>query len=252
MKWFVFALALSACSLDLPNESILDRTRILAARAEPAQPVIGAPYTVTSYAYAPSGTPTVVWCAFPCDPTAPLVSELSQLDWDDLTPKAQTAQRQLAAKQGIVGVEPGMPVLAIAPEGVSQVGLLAYGVPPEGDDIEQATLTLDVASDEPNTHPRIRGIRVDDTEVASIGLDIDQVAVLDVPFEDDEDDENASVRWYTDANVAVDGPPGGGPDILGDGSLELAVDAAFKGIVVVVVRDGQGGADWLEVPLTVD
>ncbi len=259
----------SGCALDLPNEGTLDRTRILAARAEPAQPQVGQPFTVTSYAWSPSGTPTVVWCVSPaCDLYDPLVVELTGLDWATVVEAERIAWRASALELGIVGVEPGMPVLAVAQpsSGSSLVTrLFAFGLPPEGDDVEQATLTLDLADGEPNAHPSIGAVRVDGVRVLDVVLGIDVDHVLDVALEDGslqtyvddggtERSEEASVRWYTDVPEAEGdvGPGGGqGPSFLDDGRLDLSVDQAFDGVLVAVVRDGRGGADWIELPLTV-
>lgn len=243
----LFALA---CGIDLPSEGILDRTRILAARTEPAQPNVGETFTVTSYAYAPSGPPTVVWCAFAdCDPRAPLVTELSQLDWAALTEDEQRARRSKALQAGILGVEPGLPVVATATPvpGTSDVVLLAYGVPPEGDDIETATLTLAVGGETSTAHPAIETVRVDERAVAEVRLEVDEPVTLDVVT-----DADVSVRWYTDAPEPEGmGFGGGGPAFLDDGTLELTVAEPFSGIVVVVVRDEVGGVDWRELPLVV-
>ena len=125
----------------------------LAARTDPAHPAVGETFTVTSYAWAPSGDPTVVWCtpALPCDPEAPLVAELAGLDWSALDETERAQRRQQALEAGIVGVEPAMPVIAAATP-LPQTGdvlLLAYAVPPEGSDIEQATLTFTPAPPTP-------------------------------------------------------------------------------------------------------
>ncbi|MEO0600760.1 MAG: hypothetical protein AAF211_04945 [Myxococcota bacterium] len=265
----LLVLLATACGIDLPSEGILDRTRILAARAEPAQPAAGETFTVTSYAYAPSGPPTVVWCSpfADCDPRDPLVAELAELDWAALPEEAQASRRSEALMAGILGTEPGMPVEAVAaPLPTGDLVLLAYGVPPEGDDIEEATLTLELAGGAPNGHPTLEAVRLDDAAVAEIAIGVEETVVLDVALTEDSretyvDDEGntleelTSVRWYTDVAALEDlgfGSTGPGPAGLDDGTLELVAESAVDGIVVVVVRDGRGGADWRELGLTVE
>ena len=216
---------------------------------------------MTSYGWSPSGRPTVVWClAFgDCDPHDPLVTEVVAGDWEALDPEERTTLRARAAALGIVGVEPGLPVQVVAAgaPGIDALVLRAFGLPPEGDDVEEATFTIALDPEGPSgTHPEIEAVRADGAPVSVVELGVGEEVHLDA--QGFEDLEQPDLRWYTDAPSGSAGGPGpggpgggGGPRFLDDGSLTLVVQEPFEGIVVVVLRDGEGGVDWIDVPLTV-
>lgn len=249
---FIAPLALVACDLDLPDEGFLDRTRLLAARTEPAQPAAGEPFTLTSLAFAPTGAPTVVWCVpfSECGPHDPLVAELAALDWPALDEANRAEWRALATAAGIVGVEPGLPVEGLAPdlEGFDELLLEAYAIPPVGDDVEVARLTIPLARAAANQHPTLAAVEADGSPVDALDVAVGQTVALEVTWPEGafEVDEVPDVRWYTDAPRRESAPALGDP-----GPYTLTVDAAFDGVVAVVVRDGRGGVDWRVLPLTV-
>jgi len=247
----------TGCDLELPSEHVLDRTRLLAARSDPAQPAVGDVVSISSYAWSPSGPPMVVWCLpTGCDPTDPGVAEAAALS-DPLSEEAGELRGHLA-DVGIIGVEPGLPVMAPAYDvGDGSMVLLAFAVPPEGNDIEEATLTLPLRVDDaaPNLHPRIASVRMDDDPVDDIVLAPEAEALLTVdldPLAEEELDDDADVQWFTTVEESQGGGPGGRPGgFLGDDSLTLSSESKHQGVVVVVVRDGRGGVDWRELPVVV-
>ena len=171
----------------------------------------------------------------------------------------QVRERRVSVEElAQLGVEPGLPVMAPAYDvGDGSMVLLAFAVPPEGNDIEEATLTLPLRVDDaaPNLHPRIASVRMDDDPVDDIVLAPEAEALLTVdldPLAEEELDDDADVQWFTTVEESQGGGPGGRPGgFLGDDSLTLSSESKHQGVVVVVVRDGRGGVDWRELPVVV-
>lgn len=259
--------ALAAACTELPSESTLDRTRILATRVEPAQPAPGEAVTWSSLAWAPDGPPVVVWCLPPaCEVSAARAEDLAQTAWEDLSEEARQSLRSELFEEGVVGVEPGVPPALVAPD-PGEAGsffLAASAFPPDSDDVERATLDLGLASEgePPNTHPEIAALLVDDMPVSDgiVVLPADTTSVLWTEVEGlqtysvdgEARSEAASLRWYTDlpGESALGGPgPGGGggpAGILADGTFEVTPGEG-SGTLIAVARDGRGGVDWVEV-----
>ena len=87
----------------------LDRSRILAARSDPAEPQLGQTATITSYRYTPEGEAWGVWTAASSLSISPpggdtagddlnpeLVAALAGLEWGSLDAETQAAYRQTA------------------------------------------------------------------------------------------------------------------------------------------------------------
>ena len=109
-------LLLTGCTVETLAQSWqLDRLRVLAVRATPAEPQPGDTVTFDSLLYVPYGEELegVVW--FACLPESaddfgcqldPSITEALSGDGDDLTPEEQAALFQAAREAGLIGFEP--------------------------------------------------------------------------------------------------------------------------------------------------
>jgi len=115
---FVPLLVLLACSLEkTAQEWELDRTRVLAIRATPAEPRPGDSVSFEALTYSPDATLAVAWymClgldmfSTDCQPDEAELAELQGLNWASMDDEQLAAQRAQAATVGVLGVEPGLP-----------------------------------------------------------------------------------------------------------------------------------------------
>ncbi len=186
-------LTLTGCGADpLAQAWQLDRTRILAVRAEPAEPQPGDTVRFDSLVYTPAGVSLVGTVWFACLPQGadefgceldPALLEAFEGDLDDLTPEEQAALFQQAVEEGFAGFEPYFPPTWTAPadaldgldeiaarEGVSAIvnvtalGADAAGEPLPEDDpsaVEVAYKRIPISlADTPNENPTLTGFTV--------------------------------------------------------------------------------------------
>lgn len=226
-------LALLGCdnaSAPLPESWQIDRLRILAVAAEPAEPRPGDTVTLSSLVVSPTG-PVAMTVYFACmpenaddygcsvDPTA--LDDLLSTDPSQLTPEEQAALFVQLQAAGLVGVEPYFPPSWVVPadaldglteaeqlEGVNAfVSLTSI---PEGDDVQQGDLELAYkrvpvsTAATPNHNPAIATLTVDGIAIApgaTVEVDRGQGYVIGVTLADD------AVEAYTyvdDAGVGED------------------------------------------------
>lgn len=177
----------------------LDRLRVLAVQAEPAEPRPGDTVTFSSLVYAPEGVEVAgaVWFAclpqdaddFGCELDDALLAELEAADPETMSEEELLALYQEAREAGLIGFEPGLPPSWEAPaealdglddterlEGrsaVINVSVFPAGV--DGDDdlsgeVEVVYKRLPVSEAvTPNTNPGIEGFLVNGVEVESGG-----------------------------------------------------------------------------------
>jgi len=114
---FAPALGLLACNLDsTAQEWELDRTRVLAIRATPAEPRPGDSVSFDALTYSPDGGLAVAWymClgmdlfSTDCQPDEAALAELQGLDWASLSDDDLATWRAQALAAGVLGVEPGL------------------------------------------------------------------------------------------------------------------------------------------------
>ena len=119
-----FLLSLTGCTaLEMAQSWQLDRIRILAARAEPAEPKPGEQVSFTSLVFTPQdqALESVIWFAclpeeansFGCSLDSDL---LDQLDNPPDDPAEQFEFFQTLQEAGFAGVEPDFPPIWTAPE----------------------------------------------------------------------------------------------------------------------------------------
>lgn len=293
MRAILLPLVLAGCtSSDMAESWQLDRLRILAVRAEPAEPRPGETVAFSSLLYLPEGAALdgVIWFAclpesaddFGCMLSAGAFEDFAEVDPADLSPEELAELMQAAIEAGLIGFEPFLPPSWTAPadaldgldereqiEGVSavvNVTAIPSGAEDEGD-LELAYKRVPVSlAVTPNENPDIAGLLVDgepagpDTPfAASRGKEYDIEPVLGT----------GAVETYT--YVSSDGETeerteepyftwyaeGGAfyqPFSLYPHSKAVwtAPESAWEGLVVVVMRDRRGGMAWSSFTATVD
>lgn len=196
----VASLALAACGgSGLSQPWQLDRLRVLAIQAEPAEPRPGDTVSFTSLVYAPAGVEVAgaVWFAclpqeaddFGCELDGSLLEELEGADPDSMSEEELLALYQEAQEAGLIGFEPGLPPSWEAPaealEGLEGTELLegrsavvnltvfpaqAEGGSDPSTDIEVVYKRLPVSEAvTPNHNPELTGFRVNGVGVESGG-----------------------------------------------------------------------------------
>ncbi|MEL6345757.1 MAG: hypothetical protein AAFV53_21790 [Myxococcota bacterium] len=246
-------MALWGCTTtDLPQESALDRLRLLGAQAEPAEPRPGQGVTLRSLSWSAAGDVGVVWelcTTLACPSTT----------WRD-DPEALLDAGVVDVEDGIIGLEPDAPPAAVVPDGLldaldadeRQEGVVVtFGLAAtDGDEVEWGQKVLPVSEAQtPNNNPVLVGITIDETETVldgeAISVDAEVEVSLALLDEDDivedylftnsdgeaeERTESLQVSWYTD---------------LGTLDQSRWTPAAGSGELIVVVRDGRGGTGWM-------
>jgi hypothetical protein len=182
---------------DLAQSWQLDRIRLLAVAAEPAEPQPGELTTFTALRYYPPdvGEGITVWfacipdsdSASGCDIDTSTIDGLGDVDPDSMTPEELAALYAELQASGLAGVEPYLPPTWTPPsdaldglddtealEGVN--GMVTISMVPEGEDdeVELAYKRVPVSlSLQPNENPSVAGWRIDGTEA-----DVDVAGVL--------------------------------------------------------------------------
>ncbi len=192
----------------------IDRLRVLAVAAEPAEPRPGDTVTMTSLTVSPA-VPVALSTWFVCvisedadagctiDPT--LTENLSTVDFASLTPEEQAALYQELVDAGMVGVEPFFPPVWTVPtdtlDGLAEAdrleGLIATvsvtAIPDqevvEEGDVELAYKRIPVSeATTPNHNPAVAGLRVDGIDIeagARVAMDRGQTYAIELVFGDD-------------------------------------------------------------------
>ncbi len=283
-------LLLSACSpIALSQEWELDRLRLLAIRAEPAEPRPGDTVTFTSLAHIPveaSGeTPwTSVWIACllgsgdGCTLDPALLERLEGAD--TLSPEEQAMLFAALQAAGFIGFEPVLspawPVPADALEGLTEAetleGLSAtvqVTLATEGDtELVLRAIPVSLAAT-PNTNPDVAALTLDDAPVVdpvTVDDDTDVTLVANVAALEEYTyvttegvtetrTEELEWRWYTDGGTLASEDGELIPEA--EDTLESTVtwhtpDAPGDYRVHAVVLDARGGMGWWSQTLSVE
>jgi hypothetical protein len=217
-------LLIAACDIEPMAQSWqIDRLRILAVAAEPAEPRPGDLVIFTSLTVSPV-VPVALSTWFACviseeqdtgctiDPGA--LEDVSGADFESMTPEEQQALLAQLLAAGLIGVEPFLPPTWLVPadtlDGLSEADRLE-GLPatvsitaiPDQEAVEEGDLELaykrvpisEAAT--PNHNPAVAGLKVDGIDVtpgARVALDRGQTYTIEVLLADD------AVETYTYVN----------------------------------------------------
>lgn len=279
-------LLLGCQSIDLKEEWDLDRLRLLAVRAEPAEPRPGDTVTFTSLGYAPEGEWSAIWFACVAGSEMGCSFDPSLLDgMEDLatmTPEEQAEFIAALQSAGLIGIQPGFEPAWGVPEDA-----LAGLTEDEALEGTSATVqvTLTTAADTelvlrrvpislaptPNVNPDIGTFDVDGDVLppgaamtASVGQTYELTAtLLGEPEEYDyvstegvseRRTEELEWRWYTDMGTiggALDLSFGEDEENAGTTSW-TAPEEPGTGVLHAVVLDGRGGMGWWSADVTVE
>lgn len=287
LPWFVALLACTSCVIgsdkyprprDLPQSWLVDRPRLLAVRADPAEASPGETVTFSALLPDPTSTiATVLWLACPfvedAESDAPPQCEI------DTDLDLETASIEELAAAGLIGVEPGFPPTYTVPEDVlegvedpaegSYVTIQVTGLPELSLDdtaidfnaVEAGYKRLVVSeATTPNHNPDLAYFTVEGQRVSPgsmVELDPHQTYEIGVVLADDavedyqyvnsdgisEDrTEEPYVTWYATSGTIVQ---------LWSLHPHLHTDWVSGGFATTgswyaVVRDRRGGMAWLE------
>lgn len=263
-------LAAACSSPQFTQEWLVDRTRVLAVRAEPPEAAPGATVTLSALVVDPDGDPEVAWigCAFPVDcPDYAAVQDLAAADTSTMTADELAAWQADSAAVGFLGFGVGLsPTLLVSGGGSATVVLDAVPAgkalgdvtlgDPEATEIATKSVTVS-DSEAPNQNPGVESLSVDGESVATVSPG--EVVSLTTTLTDgsaegyvDEDGETQteapSVSYYVSDGTLM--PSSATAD---DSEVSwTAPDAAGAVDVWVVVRDGRGGIGWDGAHITVE
>lgn len=233
---FLPVLAAGCTSIDLSQSFELDRLRVLAVAAEPAEPRPGDDVTFTSLVVSPAravGLTTWFVCAdlTSCSPDADLMGSLTG-DPAEMTPEEQAALFAELQAQGLIGVEPYYSPRWTVPddyldgltdeqklEGTTAVVTVTAIPTAEGD---TAALDTDEAEVEvgykrvpvslattPNHNPSFAGVRIDGIDIApgaTVTLARGQTYDIEVVLADDAVEDYDYVNTDGAAEVRTEEP----------------------------------------------
>ena len=272
MSLLFFSL-LSGCAQDELTQSWqLDRTRILAAQAEPPEIRPGENVQFTSLVFSPESIESVVWFAclpesstsFGCDIDPSLLEGMD----------GENPDFNALIEAGFAGSEPMLPPSWTAPEdaldnlntsqrieGLSALVTLT-AIPSnatEESDIEVAYKRFPISeSPTPNNNPSILEMRIDDTPYAPeevfVATERESYTIEPIMAEDavetynfinregvtEERVEEPYFTWYTEGG-AFDQPFSLHPY---NSVVWTAPSAPFSGRIIVTLRDRRGGIAW--------
>ncbi|MFT4977643.1 MAG: hypothetical protein ACI8S6_003550 [Myxococcota bacterium] len=273
---------LAGClSLDLAESWQLDRLRILAVQAEPAEPQPGELVSFQSLVYLPPDLTLegVVWFACLPEGADEFGCSLDESVLDSLDP--EDPDLEALAEAGFIGFEPFLPPTWVAPadaleglddiaaqEGVSAlINLSALPADAEDDgDVELAYKRLPISQAlTPNHNPAVTSLLVDgeplsdgvlvtsqsSTHALEPVLSVESIEVYTYTAIDgaqEERTEEPYFTWYTE---------GGTFDqtfsLHPYSDVEWTAPAEpFEGTVVVTVRDRRGGMAWASLRVIVE
>ncbi|MES2637943.1 MAG: hypothetical protein V4850_00610 [Myxococcota bacterium] len=283
-------LLLLACqTIDLADEWDLDRLRLLAVRADPAEPRPGDTVTFTSLGYAPEGAWTAIWFAcvagteMGCSFDAALLEGVDDLE--SMTPEEQAELIAALQAAGLIGVQPGFEPSWVVPEdaltGLSedealegtsatvQITLTTASADEEGDtELVLRRIPISLAPT-PNINPDIGTFEVDGAGLpagegltASAGQAYELTALLYGELEEyayvttegveEMRTEELEWRWYTDMGSFAPSFSIGDDEPNWDGVSWTAPNEPGSGVLHAVVLDGRGGMGWWTVAVTVE
>ena len=276
-------LTLTACTTtELSEGWQIDRLRVLAVAADPAEPRPGDTVTFRSLVVSPDPVATTIWFAcltspddYGCDVDPEL---LEGLDPETLTPEDIDALYEA----GFIGAEPYLPPTWVVPdtaldgleaeerlEGLT--ALVNVSAVPEGDalteeDLELAFKRVPVSeATTPNNNPRHLGIRVDGVDIpvdTTVSLDKGQPYEVELVYDTSSIEEYVFVNGDGVEETRVEEPYF--TWFTTDGSFDRTFDlypytdvtfyapdapVADTGTLWVVVRDRRGGMDWATLPV---
>ncbi len=284
-------LLLGCQSIDLSQEWDLDRLRLLAVRAEPAEPRPGEAVTFTSLGYAPGGRVwSAIWFACVAASETGCSFDASLLDGIDdiesMTPEEQAELFAALQAAGLIGFEPGFAPAWTVPED-ALAGLTEAEALEGTSATVQVTLSTATADREgetelvlrrvpvslaptPNTNPDVGTFEVQGNALAAgtsltadIGREYEIVATLAGELEEyayvttdgvsETRTEELEWRWYTD-NGTLAAPLSVEVDDTTPTSDTVlwTPDASGHGVLHAVVLDGRGGMGWWSVAVTVE
>lgn len=271
-------------SIELTQSWQLDRLRVLAVQAEPAEPQPGDVVTFSSLLYVPPelSLEGVVWFAcLPEDATdfgCTLDVDVTDIDTDN----PEDIDVDALIEAGFIGFQPFLQPTWVAPadaldglderqtqEGVSAlINVSAVPVDAESeDDLELSYKRVPISlSPTPNNNPVISEVQIDGTTLAadevfltSVGRTHTLDAILredtleDYRFTTSEGVEEERVEepyftWYVEA-----GDVDQAFSLYPFSDIEwTAPNEAFEGIIAVVVRDRRGGMGWASFRVQVE
>lgn len=271
--------------LDLTEEWKLDRLRLLAIQADPAEPRPGETVRLTSLAHVPPGAEaSSVWFACLRGARRGCVQDEELLGTDprELTDEGLARWLEALEEEGLIGYEPGAPpewfvpwnALANTPderltEGISAILQVALATE---DELELVVRRIPVSfATTPNLNPAVGKITADGEAlvepllVVKPGHKVVWTAAVEGGPETYEyitaegwlelRTEKLEWRWYTDIGRL----DGGGPlDLPGEEPQKDIGTARWtaprkpgEGFVHAVVLDGRGGMGWASVRVRV-
>ncbi|MFN7143533.1 MAG: hypothetical protein ACK4YP_07155, partial [Myxococcota bacterium] len=285
----VALVLLTGCqTIDLSQEWELDRLRLLAIRAEPAEPRPGDTVTFTSLSHVPAGEDwTAVWfgCVLGGDAGCsfdPAVLEGLE-DFETMTPEEQAEAFAALQEAGFLGIEPGMtPTWSVPPDALAGLS--------ETDALEGVSATIQVTlateadtelvlkrvpvslAATPNTNPNVATFTFDGAELAPGDVvDADAGGTYDLEASvtaletytyvttdgvTEERTEELEWRWYATGGTL------GGTFSFGDASEDAGDNAVTNTWTApsepgdhtlhAVVLDGRGGMGWWTVYVRVE
>ncbi|MDP2313688.1 MAG: hypothetical protein Q8P41_12330 [Pseudomonadota bacterium] len=285
-------LMLLGCqSITLSQEWDLDRLRLLAVRAEPAEPRPGEAVSFTSLGYAPDGEgwgaiwfACVVGSELGCSFDSTLLDGLADLE--SMTPEEQVELVAALQAAGLIGFEPGFAPAWTVPEGAlaglteeealegtSATVQVTLTTAPEGGPGETELVLRRIPislAPTPNTNPDIGTFEVQgDALAAGAGLtgaagreyeivatlagELEEYAYVTTAGGSETRTEALEWRWYTDVGTlaAPVSVSVDDPTPTSD-TILWTPDEAGEGVLHAVVLDGRGGMGWWSVAVTVE
>lgn len=280
-------LLLGCQDIDLAQEWDLDRLRLVAVRAEPAEPRPGDLVTFTSIGYAPEGEWSALWFACVqgspdgCSFDASLLEGIdSAEDIAALTPEEQAELLAALQAAGLIGFQPGFEPAWVVPED-SLAGLTEAEALEGTSATVQVTLTTEAdielvlrripisLAPTPNLNPDIGTFEVDGISLAAGGglrADAGQLYELEAGLlgeletyeyvntdgEHETRTEELEWRWYTDMGHLDGSFDIEDPEPTADAVVWRAPSEPGTGVIHAVVLDGRGGMGWWSVVVTVE
>ncbi len=278
--------ALTGCGIeDLAQSWQLDRLRVLAVRATPAEPRPGELVTIDSLLYVPpettlSGTlyqACLDFSDFGCAVDDSVIDQLSALDPTTATPEQLAEAIELLQEAGVIGFEPGWAPTWTPPadaldgltdaeraEGLNAVINIMAFAGESFDDAELAFKRVPVSeATTPNHNPTLTSLTIDEEiTTGSFSATAGQAYELAPLLSDDsvetytyiteagvteERIEEPYITWYAEGGT-FDQPYSLYPETTAEWT---APKETFSGVIVAVVRDRRGGMGWTSIRMEV-
>lgn len=278
----------SCAALEMAQTWQLDRLRILAAKAEPAEPQPGDSVSFSSLIYSPQDedVESVIWfgclpddaSSFGCtiDP-----SIMEQFDSPPEDPQEQLAFFQELQEAGFIGAEPDFPPIWTVPEdaldGLDEAqkieGRSAFinitAIPSDSDqqeDIELAYRRIPVSlSDAPNQNPVIESFSINETiyfEGDVFYAKANESYDIDLKLSSDSVEEYSYINIQGEEELRTEEPYFTWYLEAGEflqyftlypynAVVWTAPSKAHQGRIQVVVRDRRGGMNWASLTVEV-